>query len=765
MNQGSRQKGWGWSMAWLVLLLVVGCSPGRHLGPGEKLFVDAKIDFEKPNALQHKKILREQLQTLIRPVPNSSFRLWVYNLWKEPKKSKGLKYWLKYKLGEPPVLYDHQKAERSRLILEKYVQDEGYLTARVRLDSLHKKFSIQPTFTVQAPKRYRIAHIHWPDGGEVLDSLAWQFREDLPLEEGDIYQTEKLRSTRKLLTDQIRQLGYYGLTQEDLYYYVDTSQLADSVDIYVRWKPSEDSSKIRPYRLGVTRIHPVHDAASTSPTDTILYNGLYLIENEFFLHEKLLAKAIRGRQGDLYNSRLQSSSIRYLDDLDVYRFINVQTAIRSDSSGQYLDRAFYLSPRIVRDVRFDFEANTRSGSYLGILSAVNFTNRNWLGGAERLNVGISVGGETQFGVGNNLFNTLEESVQASVSLPDLLLPIPDRFRKLYRDYVARTRFSLSNVFQQRTQLYAVNRFSASMTYDWKSKRRVHHQLSPVYWENNLTFNISDAFQEELDENVRLANSLSNVMIPGGQYRLSSSNQQLGQAKPYWALNAQLELAGHLAYGVARLSRPNRAAAYELLGLPFSQYTRLNVDGKYHLQRAKHSWVFRFNGGFIGAYGNSTVAPISKQFSVGGSNSMRTFRFRQLGPGNYFDPDEDDQITFEQTGDIKLEANLEYRQSLGTYFEVAAFVDAGNVWLLNQSLGEDKQGQFLADRFANEIAVGSGFGLRLNLSFFVIRYDFGWPLHQPSVDGRFEWNWDRLDFWNNSWLFRNMVGNFAIGYPF
>jgi outer membrane protein insertion porin family len=475
-----------------------------------------------------------------------------------------------------------------------------------------------------------------------------------------------------------------------------------------------------------------------------------------------LRRAIRGRKNDPYDGRLQKSTISYLQNLDIFKFINLQNEQRITDSTNFVDRTFYLTPADVRDVRLDFETNTRSGSYFGISTSANFTNRNWLGGAERLDLGISVGAETQLGGVSQFINTFEVKAEASLSVPKLFVPF--KTDALYRNYVARTRFQLSNAYQIRAGFFTTNRLSAEMTYDWRANRMLHYQFSPISIGFNRTFSIDPDFQAELADNRRLEESLKNFVMLGGEYQMTYSSENLKEKKPYFFFHGNLKIVGNMPYATATLVS-KKEEPYQFLGTPFSQLAKITLDARYYRPRRKQSWAFRFNSGLAVPYGNSEVVPYAEQFFIGGSTSLRAFRLRQLGPGSFVNPDIDDLDFFDQTGDIKLELNAEYRFDLAAYFKGAVFVDAGNIWLLNETIGELNQGRFQFNSFLEELAVGTGLGLRLDVSYFVIRLDAAFPLRKPVFDQGFQWTFSDINPLSKEWRSENLVWHLAIGYPF
>ncbi len=748
----------------ILWLCLSACNPVRRLTATEQLWLEPQIEFDSLSVITGKKRLKEKLLTEVRPQPNSAFKLWVYNLFGEPKKAKGLKHWFKYKVGEPPVLYQPELAERSRLVLQKELEDIGYLNAEVLLDTIDQGQKVKAIYQVSAPKRYRLDSIYLPVDTSALARLTRQHNDKTLLKPGGHYSVQDLKAERNRLATLATQNGYYGLSSNDIYYYVDTTGSVDSLDLYLRWKFALDSNRLERHYLGNTTIYPTYalDQPEERSYDTIRYQDLTLIENYFFVKESLLKRAIRGEKNDLYDGRLQNSTISYLQNLDIFKFINLQNRPSTLNGRPVVNRTFYLTPAQVRDFRVDFETNTRSGSYFGILTSANYTNRNWLGGAERLDIGLSVGAETQPGGVSQFINTFEVTAQASLSFPRLLVPF--KTDAIYQDYVARTRFKLSNAYQVRAGFFSINRLATEMTYDWRGNRLVQFQFSPVWVSLNETFRIDPEFQQQLSANRRLEESLKNVFILGGQYRMTYSTQNLEEQTPYFFFTGNLRLAGNVPYAAASLLSSGNEP-YRFLGTRFSQFAKITLDARYYWPRRKHSWAFRFDAGLAVPYGNSTIVPYAEQFFIGGSTSLRAFRLRQLGPGAFVNPAVEDLNFFDQTGDVKLELNAEYRFDLATYFKGAFFVDAGNIWLLNETIGEAEEGRFELDSFLNEIAVGTGLGLRLDVNFFVIRLDGAFPLRKPVFGEGFEWTFADIAPFSRNWRSENLVWHLAIGYPF
>ena len=747
----------------MATLWLSSCNPTRRLTDDQKLFVGSEIKFTKADQPTRKKELKEYLSALVRPAINRPLKLWFYNIVNEPKKEKGFKHWVKYKLGEPPVLYTARDAERSRLIIKKYLQDQGYINSIVQLDTIQSKKTVTSIYQIKAEKRYRIGHINLPNGNTPVDSIIRNNQKASFIKKNQHYKTANLTAERTRLSTLVSQNGFYGMNENDIFFYVDTFPTHDSVAIYVQWKPTIDSQKLLRHYLGTTTVLSTYSLlpSDNETADTSHFEDLIVVSTSNYFHDELFAKAIKGKKGDLYDGRLQLSTINYLQNLDNFKFINVRSQSKIVNGVPTVDRTLYLTPTAFRGIQYDFEANTRSGSYFGLSAAVNYSDKNWKGGAEHLDLTLSVGGETQAGSSESFINTLEVTATASLSIPSVRLRLFPM--NVYNDYVARTRFSISNSYQIRTGFFSINRLMGSVSYDWRSNKKIRHLWTPLSISQSRTTNISDAFQLELDENSRLKNSLENVLILGGQYQFIYSNQNLSKRKAHFLFNGTIKVAGNIPSAVASVFSSDKP--YNIFGTPFSQFAKLDLDLRHYRPRLKHTWAFRLATGMVKSYGNADVTPYSEQFFVGGSNSIRAFRIRQLGPGSYVNANAASINFFDQTGDIKLEISTEYRFDIASYLKGALFVDAGNIWTLDATADDTRGGNFQFNSFYNEIALGTGLGLRVDFQFFVIRLDASFPIRSAKIDEGFKWRFNEIDILKSQWRSDNLVFHLAIGYPF
>jgi len=335
--------------------------------------------------------------------------------------------------------------------------------------------------------------------------------------------------------------------------------------------------------------------------------------------------------------------------------------------------------------------------------------------------------------------------------------------------VPRTNIKLGYEFQNRTTLYTLNTFNASFGYQWKENVRKEHELNVIDVSLIDPANVTPKFTALAKENPYLKRITEQQLIFGPTYSYTYSTTMLPRKNTFY-YKGMLDLAGNIT-GLVTGANAKEGKEKTIFGVPFSQYAKIENDVRfYHKFTEKTSLATRLIAGVALPYGNSEHIPFSRQFFVGGSNSIRAFRARTLGPGSY-DPrtDTSTRAIFDQAGDVKLEMNAEYRANLFKFLNVAAFVDAGNIWLINDEFkanGElERPGGKFSKEFISEIAVGAGVGLRLDFSILILRLDLAMPLRVPYYEKGDRWAFDRINFGDSSWRRDNLILNIAIGYPF
>ena len=754
----------------LLALAGTACNPTRRLQEGELFYQGAKTEFIGSPPAQQKK-LEAQLLEMASPQPNEQLlglypRLGVYNAF--ANKQKGIGKWLREKLGRPPVTYNSSLVERSHLRMEKFLKDNGYLQATIRYDTLVKHRKATVNYRIRTGKQYTIGAVEWPRDTTPLNELLEEEKPGSLLKAGEPLQLSLLKGERGRLAQSGIEQGFFRLSADNFYYYVDTSFATAQAGLYLRVALPEDGLPFRRHYIGKTAIHPTYllnEKEQELAMDTLKLEGFQFIQSQDFVRLSVLKRAVLQREGELYVHSLQQKSVNRLLGLGPFKFVNLKYQLRESGDSLFLDRQFFLTPGLTQDFSAEVEASSLESNSLGSALNINYTHRNFLGGAESFTLDFSSGILTQLGKDVRFINSYDFSLEAGLSFPSLLIPFG--LIRPERAWQARSSVSLGGEFERRATQYTLQSFRNRFAYQWQPGRLHQHSLSPLQLTWVKTRNTSPEFEARLASNPRLRTSFGNYFIASAAYQYSYSEQKPQQREDYLSLQAQAEAAGNLSYAISEIFSSGQDRPYKLFGIPYAQFLSLEADTRYHHYLNQGSWIVRANLGVAIPYGNSEAVPYIRQFFVGGANSIRAFRLRELGPGSNTDGFSTEQGVSDQTGDIKIELNAEYRLPLFSYLHGAVFADAGNIWLIGRAAtGQEKAGGlFEWNNFYNELAVGAGLGLRLDVTYFVLRLDVAFPLRRPFPDEGFRWVIDEISPLSRRWRQENLVMNLALGYPF
>jgi outer membrane protein insertion porin family len=403
---------------------------------------------------------------------------------------------------------------------------------------------------------------------------------------------------------------------------------------------------------------------------------------------------------------------------------------------------------------------TNSANYTGTELNVNWSNRNTFKGAELLTISAFGGLEVQISGQNKGFNVFRVGGEASLIWPRFITPFKV---KTPSGFVPRTKATIGYEYQNREQLYSLNTFKGSFGYLWKENIRKEHQ----FYVTDITYvsptNVSDLYLSEIEENPSLGKVIEKQLIFGPSYIYTYTNTMRKRKKNTIFYKGTVDVAGTIA-GLVTGANAKQGDTIKVFNVPFSQFVKVENDFRHYFKLSDNSQLAsRIIAGVGYAYGNSTEMPFIKQFFIGGTNSIRAFRARSIGPGTYRPEANSTPFLPDQSGDIKLEMNTEYRAKLFSVVNGAVFIDAGNIWLLNKN--PEKPGAEFTSKFLDQIAVGTGVGLRFDFTFLILRTDLAFPLRKPYLPEGQRWVLDDIDFGSRSWRKENLVFNLAIGYPF
>ncbi len=755
----------------ILILALTACSTTRHVRDGEYLLDRVRIDAD------HSPAPTADLKSYLHQHPNQK----IFGLLKWPlylySWSSDRGRWsdrLLRRMGEPPVLLDTSLVALSRDELQRYMINKGYMHAVV-------DYAIDTSRRRRATVRYRIrsgvphliADYRLSPNDPRMDSLL---RTEQPLiRAGQRFDRDELEKERQRITSLLRRNGYFAFHRDYIYFAAD-STTPERVGIEMRIRPiriATDSVPIeRPHR--VYFIDSVRILADDRPllfdtlnpsaarAETLNVRG---VEIRYASGRRMLRPGVLYRRcfllpGSLFSERDAERTYSSLAGLGALRQVSLRydEAERSDTMWVNTTVLASASPRQGFGVELE---GTNSGGDLGFASSINYRHRNLFKGSELLSTRVRGAYEALSGGdrGSGWGNYWEFATEASIHFPTFLLPfVSYDFRRRMR---ATTEFKIS-YDQQRRPEYRRAIISGGWNYNWQTGAPGHparHSFKVIDVDYIYMLHVDTTFRSNLPELTAKYN-YSDMFIVGSGYTYSlNSYDPLRRNRSAHSLRIAVELAGNVLYGLSHLLGASRGAdgSYKLFGTTYSQFVKADIDyAKSLVLDARNSVAFHIGGGLGVPYGNSTELPFVRRYYAGGANSNRGWSVRTLGPGSM--TVEEATSFINQVGDIRLDANIEYRTRLFWKFELAAYVDAGNIWTIRR-YGYQPEGDFRLSRFYREIAMSYGLGLRLDFEYFLIRFDTGLKAYDPGQRGARRWAISRPNLTNN------FAWHFAIGYPF
>jgi outer membrane protein insertion porin family len=790
---------------WCVAIVLSGCQGTKFLKEGETLYTGSKINFEtQGRRVGRKKVIEKELQDLIIPKPNSKVLgmrpgVWFYYAAGTPKKKKGLRSFIKNKLGQPPVLMKDVNPERTAKVLEGQLFNEGYFKSSVSAETRTKKKEGKVIYTVKISRPYRLDSIKYPNPRDsVYASIVRTLKEESLLKTRQRYSLARMQAEQERIEERLENYGFYYFDDRFLIFEADSTvgRRQDStavrrsmisrrksgtgprrrVDLDLKLEPGIPRRARRIYSINQVTIFPNYSLTDTlkTNTNTATFDSVNFVDSARYLRPSVMTRVINIKKGNTYSREDQELTLSHLMGLGIFKFVNIKfSEVYPDST--LLNTNIYLTPLPKLSLRAEVQAVSKSNNFVGPGVSLTFTNRNLLRGAELFQLSLSGAYEVQVGRQNQgPLNSFETGLETSLTVPRFISPIRIDYNS--RKYLPKTVAKVGFNFQNRVGYYRLNSLNLSYGYVWRESAAKSHELYPADISFVRTDKKSQAFIDMVESNPILENSFENQFIIGARYsytintQLNEDPMQKFERKKYrthnFYFNGNADIAGNLISWVQKMTSESDEEPFSLFGAPYSQFVKGDVDFRYYYQIDEHNKLAtRFITGVGYAYKNSTTLPYIKQFSIGGSSSIRAFPARSIGPGTYNVRDgipQDSTLFIDQRGDIKLEGSVEYRFDIIKALKGAVFVDAGNIWLMRVD-PHRPGGEFNSDTFLNQIAVGTGAGLRLDFSFFVLRFDLAFPLRKPYLDD--PWVGDEIDFGSRAWRKENLILNIAIGYPF
>ncbi|NEN25127.1 BamA/TamA family outer membrane protein [Cryomorpha ignava] len=752
----------------IFAILLASCSANKYLPEGEKYFEGHETEYTgKTSSLP--KELRYYLQEDLKPDATRRFLIsrpgtWIYQVMGEVKKEKGIKHFIKFKLGTKPVYLSEVNLDNNTSIIESKLENNGFFRADVenRVDSTKHKATAVYIITLEEPYYFDTLRICTDTTNTLCAKMEQAHQLDPKVKPGKLFQKSKLQEERESIASYFKNDGYFYFVPGLTYYEADSSDNKQRVKLHLNITDSLPEPAISQYR--VTSV-TVNLAAGSSNTEIIGDSLKVIIDpNKLFLKPKKLKPFLRITPGELYSRKDEETTLKQLNRLEVFEFVNINYEVDTSGSEYTLRAKLLANPRPKQSARAEINLSTTSTNYTGPGVQLEYYNRNIFRGAEKLRITGTGRYEVQLTGDQKGQASYDVDLLATLLFPRVGIPLFNADNS--EGNVPSTKYRLQYRFYSQPQYYTQSSFGASFGYEWLSgNATTHNDLRVMGVDYVKLLKTSDRLEQLFDEGILSRESFNDQLIVGPSYSVTyAPPPEKGKFVRFY-VGGSIESAGNILYGIYNLtnSTKNEFDQYTVLKTPFAQYMRIQADFRTYYKLSKNNdLVLRQNIGVGLPYWNSSELPFSKQFFVGGASSLRGFQPRSVGPGTYYNSDQNGDGFFDQTGDILLELNAENRFDMGGFLKGAVFIDAGNVWLKNAS--EPRPGgEFKFISFFNQLAVSAGFGLRIDVEFVLIRFDLGIPLRKPyKVDS--PWVVDQIDF-SKDWRKENLILNIAIGYPF
>lgn len=770
----------------ISILSLLGCSPTKYVPEDEYLLNKYNIEYKNRN------IKKDDLERVIKQKPNKrilglKFHLSLYNLSKKDKDSR-INRWLKT-IGEEPVIYDEFQKDKSSEQLKEVLAQKGYFNADVEDTVSFRKKKAKVVYNLHSNKPYRIREVGYNFEDTTIQDIILADSLESLVKRGKIYNVEILQQERNRLEILLKNEGYYTFSKHYVHFEIDSSLQSNQLDINIGIKKFQQTFsgnryvKVPHEKFKINKVYVYTNynpqLALTDPEeynsslDTTEYQGLHFITSngDETVKPKVVFQSNYIKEGELYNLTNVEQTNAHLSALQVFRLITFQfREVPMDERSEYqlLDCTIHLAPFVQQSYTIELEGTNSAGNLGGAVNLL-YQHRNLLRGANTLNIklkgAIEALTEKQFG----FRNALELGAEASLGLPKFLLPFleAERFVKKYNP---KTTFTLAYNYQRRP-VYIRTIANASIGYNWRSPEFSTHIIRPFDINAIKIQDIDSAYNESIQDTY-LEYSYQDVFISGINYSYIFNNQNLNRKQDFIFFRFNAEASGNLVYAANKIFDTEKPAenGYELFGLEYAQFFKSDFDIRYNQVLNEGSdLIYRISVGAAYPYGNSTSIPFTRQFFTGGANGIRAWHVRSLGPGSLGDT----LKYYNQTADVKIEANLEYRFKLFWVLGGALFLDVGNIWTIKRDensvikYGYDPA-YFKWNKFYKDLAVGTGLGLRFDFSFFVFRLDVGMKLRDPRdiYENDVMLNTSKWIPWDRNLSLRDdFTLHIAIGYPF
>lgn len=764
----------------LLLAMALGsCASTKHVPEGQYLLDKVKINIlDKEN---EKDINKQELTNYLRQTENHKvlggfkLQLAIYNI-SGKDSANWFNKWIR-RVGAPPVIYDSTLTMASENQLQRALNNKGYIkntvTSEVKINQKKRKAQVDYNITLNEP--YRIRSIKYDINNDSIRDIILSDTTDFPIKCTSLLDHKKLDDERELIVRRLRDSGYYAFNKSYITFLADTAANSREVDLTLTLSDKIQELPHMP-RIDTHRKFYVRNVIFVTSYDAVTmqngvygdaeyYNGITVLYGEDkYIDKKILDENCFIRPGKLYNASDVDKTYKALGRLGIIKFINIDMKAVGEIDGElWIDAYVLLNRDKSQTISFSLEGTNSEGD-LGFGIGADYQHRNIFKGSEILNVKFKASYESLSGDLSGLINDnySEYSGDVGITFPKFKMPfLRENFKRRIQ---ASTEFMTSFNYQERPEYTRVIA-GAGWKYIWSERNnQMRHtfnliDISYVYLPKSK-INFLDSITNPL-----LRYSYEDHLIMRMGYTFYKTNRRATNPLTtsvqdnIYTIRGTAETAGNLLYGISHLIGQKREPddSYKVIGTRYSQYVKLDGDFAItHYINQRSSIAFHAGLGVAVPYGNSTVLPFEKRFYSGGANSVRGWGVRTLGPGS-FDGKKAQNSFIYQCGDIRLDLNLEYRCKLFWVLELGAFIDCGNIWTIKEYENQPG-GVFKLNKFYEQLALSYGLGLRMDFTYFLVRFDVGMKAHNPA-SGQEHWPLFSPSFKRDAEL------HFSVGYPF
>jgi outer membrane protein assembly factor BamA len=704
----------------------------------------------------------------------------LYNL-SNINKEKWPHNWLR-NIGEEPVIYDSYAKTKTKEQIKSYVTSKGYFDGKVTDTVVTANRKSDVFYNVDLLRPYTIRNLTYEIADSNIRKLCFFDSVNCIIERGKPYDVDVLLAERTRFERFVRDHGFYGFSNDYIYFNVDSTVGNRQVNIKYKVRNFTKLDSYNRISSGPFAVYTIKNIyiypdfvpkealeggeAYLKSLDTTFYRGYYFITSRKKPEVKydLIIQSLFLKPGSVYNVTSTEQTQAHLLSLKIYRLVNINYNDSKENESLQgmelkLDCNIQLTLLSQQSYKIELEGTNSAGNLGGALNLI-YQHKNLFHGAELFSTKLKGAYAAYSQPNTRLSSTQEYGLETSLRLPEFLVPFikTENFIKKYNPSTT----LLASYDYQSMPFYTRTVANASFGYSWKAGYYKQHIVNPIQLSLVNVPYINSGYKAWIDSSSYQANSYKDVLILGGSYSFIFNNQIIKNSRDYWFLRINAETSGNFLSGVYKMFGAHKTdSGYYLFRQPFAQYVKADIDIRYNYKfNDVSSIVYR---GFFGIgipYGNSTSVPFEKQYFGGGANDIRAWQVRSLGPGSFADTSR----FLNETADIKLEANAEYRFKLFWILEGAIFLDAGNIWSYNYDHARSGS-QFTFKSFYKEIAIGTGTGFRFDLKFVIARVDIGMKLRDPLLHDPLFTERSHWIFMNGPYRRKDFTIVLGIGYPF